>query len=113
MAFLPDRLREARKSLRDEGGREVSQDRFAELVGVSRRSPGRWENGESEPRMAQLARIVAVTGRPIGFFFDEPPAPTVVGKPEMMADLLRSFGETLIAQANAMEGVALPDGVEV
>lgn len=93
MAFLPQRLKEARKALR-EHGREVSQDRFAELVGVSKRSPGRWENGESEPRMAQLAQIAEVTGRPIGFFFDALPV-TSVGTPGMTADLLERLAEVL------------------
>lgn len=67
MAFDGARLREARKAMR-EHGREVSQERFAELVGVSRRSPGRWENGEVEPRMEHLSRIADVTGKPIDFF---------------------------------------------
>lgn len=105
MAFSPDRLKEARKALR-EHGREVSQDRFAEMIGVSGRSPGRWENGESEPRMAQLARIAEVTGRPVGFFFDQD-AFAQLGEPDMMADLLQRFGETLIAQAHEIrEGAA-------
>lgn len=51
-----------------EHGRKVSQERFAELLGVSRRSPGRWENGEVEPRMEHLTRIADVTGKPIDYF---------------------------------------------
>lgn len=51
-----------------EHGRRVSQERFAELIGVSRRSPSRWENGEVEPRMEHLTRIADVTGKPIDFF---------------------------------------------
>jgi len=51
-----------------EHGRKVSQERFAELIGVSRRSPGRWENGEVEPRMEHLTRISDVTGKPIDYF---------------------------------------------
>lgn len=70
MAFRPDRLREAREAM-TERGRKLTQDGFADLVGVSKRSPGRWENGEAEPRMAQLVRISEITGLPVGFFFGE------------------------------------------
>jgi transcriptional regulator with XRE-family HTH domain len=102
MAFSPTRLKQARTALR-EHGRTVSQDRFAEMIGVSKRSPGRWENGEAEPRMVQLARIAEVTGRPIGFFFDEQ---TTVSEPEVMADLLQRLGESLVSQAQHLrEGV--------
>lgn len=78
MAFNGQRLREAREGMR-EHGRKVSQERLAELLGVSRRSPGRWENGEVEPRMEHLTRISDVTGKPIEFFVSSeagtPPAP--------------------------------------
>ncbi len=59
-----------------EHGRKVSQERFAELLGVSRRSPGRWENGEVEPRMQHLTRIADLTGKPIEFFFGSPEVDT-------------------------------------
>ncbi len=56
-----------------ENGRRVSQDRFAELIGVSPRTPQRWEAGDAEPRASYLDRISEVTGKPIGFFFDDRP----------------------------------------
>ncbi len=96
MAFSPERLKEARKAL-TEHGRSVSQERFAEMLGVSRRSPSRWEAGGIEPRMAQLTRIAEVTGRPMGFFFDEPETFAANGKGDMMADLYTQLGQTLIA----------------
>lgn len=67
MRFNPGRLREARQAL-TEHGRPVSQERFAELLGVSRRSVERWETG-STPRERQMTAIARVTGRPEGFFF--------------------------------------------
>jgi transcriptional regulator with XRE-family HTH domain len=70
--FSGQKLREARKDMREDG-RRVSQERFAELVGVSRRTPLRWEQGEVEPRASHLTRIAEVTGKPIGFFFDDRP----------------------------------------
>ena len=66
--FSGARLREAREELRDHG-RKVSQERFAELVGCSRRSPSRWENGAAEPRMRHLQAISQATGKPIEWFF--------------------------------------------
>src|SRR4051794_23983706 len=94
MAFRPEKLREAREALHDHG-RRVSQERFAELIGVSRRSPGRWENGEAEPRMAQLVRIADVTGRSVGFFFDVAPTELVREPSGMVADLLDRVAEGL------------------
>jgi transcriptional regulator with XRE-family HTH domain len=70
--FSGTRLRQARKEM-DDNGRKVSQERFAELVGVSRRTPLRWEQGEVEPRASHLTKIAEVTGKPIGFFFDDRP----------------------------------------
>jgi transcriptional regulator with XRE-family HTH domain len=102
VAFRPEKLREAREALQ-EHGRPVSQERFAELIGVSRRSPGRWENREAEPRMAQLVRIAAVTGKPIGFFFDEPRKATV-GEPAMVADLLERVAEGINGIARELRG---------
>lgn len=67
MAFDGTKLRTAREQMR-EHGRKVSQERFAELIGVSRRSPGRWENGVSEPRVHHLQAIARATGKPIDFF---------------------------------------------
>jgi transcriptional regulator with XRE-family HTH domain len=68
--FSPGRLKEARAAMR-EHGRSVSQERFAELIGVSRRSPQRWEGGKVAPHMRQLSRISTVTGKPVEFFFEQ------------------------------------------
>lgn len=70
--FSGARLRQAREEMR-EGGRAVSQLRFAELVGVSRQSPGRWERGFVAPQGRNLVRIAEVTGKPLEFFFDDAP----------------------------------------
>lgn len=103
MDFQPHRLREAREALTDRG-RRVTQDRFAELVGVSKRSPGRWENGESEPRMVQLTRISEVTGRSIGFFFGEPELTDPLDQARsQIADALTQIGEGFDELADVVE----------
>lgn len=108
MAFSPQRLRDAREALK-EHGRKISQERFAELIGVSRRSPGRWENGEAEPRMTQLVKIALVTGRPVGFFFDDPAVSPTVDEPELMATLLERLADGLHAQARELRADTLPE----
>lgn len=70
--FSGERLREARKGM-IEHGRRVSQERFALLLGVSRRTPQRWEMGATEPTASNLARIAELTGKPLGFFYDDRP----------------------------------------
>lgn len=49
----------------------LSKKRFAAAVGVGRRAPIRWEKGEVMPQADNLARIAAVTGKDIAFFFTE------------------------------------------
>ena len=58
-------IRKARKEM------HLSQDRFAEALGVSRRSPARWESGSTRPHPRHLERIAEVTGRPVAWFFSE------------------------------------------
>lgn len=65
MAFDGNRLREAR----EQAG--ITQDQLAALVGASRRSPSRWENGEVDPSLKHVVRIADVTGKPIDFFIRE------------------------------------------
>lgn len=64
-SLMARRIREAR----DELG--LSQERFAERVGVSRHTPMRWEAGTSQPRMRQLKSIAAVTGKPVAHFLED------------------------------------------
>jgi len=50
----------------------LSQERFAELVGTSRRHVMRWEGGPAHrPGHEYMARIAAVTGQPESLFTDE------------------------------------------
>lgn len=51
-------------------GRPVSQQRFAELAGYSKRTQERYETGKCEPRQAHLQRIVELTEKSRDFYFD-------------------------------------------
>jgi len=68
MALMPSMGKQIRRARLDAG---LSKARFAQLVGVGRRAPIRWEQNASKPQAENLARIVAVTGKDIGFFFSE------------------------------------------
>lgn len=111
MAFDGKKLKEAREAL-GKPHRPMTQERFAELIGVSKRSPGRWENGPTSPRMKQLVRISEATGRPIGWFFHDDSANVIphLGLAEalatMKAELLESLAEDLQARAVAIRSSA-------
>lgn len=83
--WRPERLREARASLRDHG-RPISQDRFARMVGVSKRTLERYESlgSPKPPKAAALAAIVEATGRPAEFFF----GPTAAAEPDTLEQAL-------------------------
>ena len=49
----------------------ATQAGFAKAVGVGRKTSGRWESGESQPQARHLARIAAVTGKEVAYFFTE------------------------------------------
>lgn len=58
------RIREARKEL------DISQARFAERLGTTRRRVIAWESGENIPSAMYLRRIAESTGKSIEFFLD-------------------------------------------
>lgn len=88
MRFSADKLREARQAML-EHGRPVSQERLAELLGVSKRSVERWETGAT-PRRRQIEQIAEVTGKPEGFFFIGATALSVSDR-EVVAVALEEF----------------------
>lgn len=51
-----------------EHGRRVSQQSFADRVGVHVITVSQWERGRSAPTVANLMAIAEATGRPIEFF---------------------------------------------
>lgn len=70
---LKIRIRWARENSRSEAnpGR-ISQERFAELIGTSRRHLMRLESGTTQrPRRELLARIAEESGHPLDLFLDE------------------------------------------
>jgi transcriptional regulator with XRE-family HTH domain len=64
---LPQRIRWARKRA------GLSQERFAEQLGTSRRHVIRWENREqpTRPGSTYVARMAEITGQPQELFQDE------------------------------------------
>lgn len=101
--WLPERLREARGELRDHG-RPVSQQQFAAMVGVSKRTLERYENltDPQPPKPAALAAIVRVTGHPVEFFFTQDPAgalPHGAGGPPTFEDALAQMFARAVEEA--------------
>jgi len=91
---MAKRIRRARKDM------GLSQERFAQAVGVGRRAPIRWESGEVQPQARHLARIVQVSGKDIEFFFSEDDDE----ESELMA--LRRRAEALASAAGDVRSLA-------
>lgn len=69
---LKTRIRWAREhSISKTNPGHISQERFAGLIGTSRRHLMRIENGTHTPRPALIAQIVEATGHDPAFFTDE------------------------------------------
>lgn len=62
MDRLRFRVREARASIRPEGGRPATQEAFAALLGVTRSAVANWEAGVGVPDMQNLIRIAQISG---------------------------------------------------
>lgn len=60
--IIPERIREARESA------GMTDEQFAEAIGVSRQSVGNYETGAVSPRGEVFSKIIAVTRQPPGFF---------------------------------------------
>ncbi len=59
---IPERIREAREAT------GLTDEQFADAIGVSRGAIGHYETGLSAPRGEIFARIIEVTGQPPSFF---------------------------------------------
>jgi Zn-dependent peptidase ImmA (M78 family)/DNA-binding XRE family transcriptional regulator len=62
LRIIPERIREAREAA------GLTDEHFAELIGVSRQSVGFYETGASAPRGEVFSKIIAVTRQPPTFF---------------------------------------------
>lgn len=60
--IIPERIREARESV------GLTDEQFADAIGVSRQSVGSYETGAVTPRGDVLSRIIAITRQPPSFF---------------------------------------------
>lgn len=60
--IIPERIREAREAA------GLTDEQFADAIGVSRQSVGYYETGASTPRGEVFSRIIGVTGQPPSFF---------------------------------------------
>lgn len=65
------RIRKARREMPFEHGRRVSQETFATKLNVHWVTVSSWERGKHPPSAEHLARIAALTGKPIEFFFGD------------------------------------------
>ena len=60
--IIPERIREARESV------GMSDEQFADAIGVTRQSVGTYETRAFAPRGDVFSKIIAVTRQPPGFF---------------------------------------------
>jgi Zn-dependent peptidase ImmA (M78 family)/DNA-binding XRE family transcriptional regulator len=60
--IIPERIREARESV------GLTDEQFADAIGVSRQSIGHYETGISSPRGDVFSKIIAITKQPPSFF---------------------------------------------
>src|SRR5258707_2803984 len=60
--IIPERIREARESV------GMTDDQFADAIGVSRQAVGTYETGAVSPRGDVFSKIIAVTRQPPAFF---------------------------------------------
>ena len=63
--IIPERIREARESV------GLTDEQFAEAIGVTRQSVGNYESGVSTPRGETFGLIVSTTRQPPAFFTSE------------------------------------------
>ena len=63
---LGERIKEQRKKS------GLSQERVAELVGVSRQSVTKWESGQSAPSTENLFKLAEIFGTPVDMLLDMP-----------------------------------------
>lgn len=61
--FRPDQIKELREGL------GLTQQEFADRIGVAKQSVSSWENGVAEPSITSLLRIVNTCGAKLGSFF--------------------------------------------
>jgi Zn-dependent peptidase ImmA (M78 family)/DNA-binding XRE family transcriptional regulator len=60
--IIPERIREAREAV------GLTDDQFAEQIGITRQAVGTYETGVASPRGDVFSRIIAVTRQPPAFF---------------------------------------------
>lgn len=60
---IGERIREVRSDL------NLTQRRFADLVGVDPGAVSRWERGISVPEHSRILLIAGESGRPVGWFY--------------------------------------------
>jgi Zn-dependent peptidase ImmA (M78 family)/DNA-binding XRE family transcriptional regulator len=60
--IVPERIREARESV------GLTDEQFAEAIGVSRQAVGSYETGAASPRGDVFSKIIEITRQPPGFF---------------------------------------------
>lgn len=91
MAKSKEILRKRLKQMRKASG--LSQDAFSEKIGISLRAYQKYEQGESEPKIATLEKMSQILGCEIGDFYTEDSQKTMT-----LADLSTPAGIDLISK---------------
>lgn len=108
--LLHERIRAARAEQR------ITQDTLARRVGVSPRTPNRWETGKSKPRLSQIHALAAALGKPVEYFEDEDPAEAAMARmrKEAATDVLDAVMATVMSGLSHAKEDALRtwDGVD-
>jgi transcriptional regulator with XRE-family HTH domain len=68
---IREKIKWARENPRTNSGVKISQERFATLIGTSRRHLMRIERGQHVPRGELVKRIAEATGHELEFFSDD------------------------------------------
>src|SRR5258708_5021452 len=63
--IIPERIREAREAA------GLTDEQFADAIGVSRQAVGYYETGVTSPRGDTFSKIIATTGQPPSFFTND------------------------------------------
>ncbi len=96
-----DRVRQARLEL------GISVEKLAERIGIARQTVTCYENGSKEPSLETLPKLAGALGKPVGYFFDDPPQAMA-----SLEEVRRSYDpvEVRLAKIEGMLGQLLAQG---
>lgn len=89
---------------------DITQDRLADSVGVSQNAIGKWERGESVPRIDALRKICDVYGVSADYLVGLSPTPSPVPPDWWIVDLEHVEAIRAAKTAKDIEALEHPDG---